>query len=269
MNQNHQLPYLPSLLALALAIPLAAQPQIGGGTCNSSTLNGTYSLSLTGRDVNSSVTITNVVQGIGLATFDGLSKVTLTLSNNSNKSFATAQTLSGTYSLQSNCIGVVNINTGDTATFILGSYASGTDFFLTGQDGTYSFIGNGNTQPAGSCSASQFSGTYAFNGNGFALNSSAVSGTNYISGLMTFDGVGAATGSWYIASGGTSPLVTLTGTFTVSSNCTATGTLTDAAGNAYALTVTITNVTTAAGVTNFVFSGSNAKEMFMGNGRTL
>jgi hypothetical protein len=269
MDQNHHSLCLPSLLALALAIPLAAQPQIGGGTCSSSTLNGTYSLTLSGRDVSSSVVFSNIVQGIGLATFDGLSKVTFTLSNNSNKSFATPQTLSGTYSLQSNCIGAVNITTGDTASFILGSYASGTDFFVTGQDGTYSFIGNGNTQPAGTCSASQFSGTYAFNGNGFALNSNAIAGTNYISGLMTFDGVGVATGNWYVATGAPATAVQTTGTFTVNSNCTATATLADKSGNSYALTITITNVTTAAGVTNYVFSGSNSTLMFMGNGRTL
>ena len=39
------------------AVPLLAQPQIGGGTCSSATLSGTYSLTLTGRDVNASAVI--------------------------------------------------------------------------------------------------------------------------------------------------------------------------------------------------------------------
>jgi hypothetical protein len=255
------------LLAIPLAIPLAAQPQIGGGTCTSGTLTGTYSLTLSGRDVGSSVSFTNIVQGIGLATFDGLNKVTFTLTNNTNKAFGVAQTLSGTYSLQSNCIGAVNITSGDTATFILGSWDSGTDFFVTGQDGVNSYIGNGNLQPTATCAAAQLNGTYAFNGNGFALNSNAIAGVNYLSGLVTFDGVGAATGDWYV-SGSSAPVLT-TGTFTVSSNCTATATLTDSSGNAYALVVTITNVTNAGAGTNFIFGASNAKIMFSASGRTL
>lgn len=270
MNQNLlERLCLPCLLAIPLAVPLAAQPQIGGGTCTSSTLNGTYSLTLSGRDVSSAVTFSNVVQGVGLATFDGLNKVTFTLTNNTNKAFGVAQTLGGTYSLQSNCIGAVSITSGDTANLILGSFNSGTNFFVTGQDGVYSFIGNGNTQPAATCSASQLSGTYGFNGNGFALNSNAIAGVNYISGLLKFDGAGAASGDWYVAAGGPSAPTLTTGTFTVNPNCTATATLTDSSGNAYSLTLTITNVTAAGAGTNFVFGGSNAKLMFTGTGRTL
>ena len=63
------LAFLPGLLA----VPLLAQPQIGGGSCNSATLNGIYSLTLAGRDVSSSASFSNVLEGIGTATFDGLS----------------------------------------------------------------------------------------------------------------------------------------------------------------------------------------------------
>ena len=146
---------------------------------------------------------------------------------------------------------------------------SGTDFFVTGQDGVNSFIGNGNLQPTATCAAAQLNGTYAFNGNGFALNSNAIAGVNYISGLLTFDGVGAATGDWYVAAGGPSAPVLTTGTFTVSSNCTATATLTDSSGNAYALVITITNVTNAGAGTNFIAGASNAKMIFSASGRTL
>ncbi len=174
-------------LPCLLAMPVLAQPQIGGGTCNSSSLSGTYSLTLTGRDLSSSVVFINALQGIGSATFDGLSGVTFTLTNNSNKFSGMAQTLSGTYSLQSNCVGVLNISTGDTASFSLASYNSGSGYLITGQDGVYSFTGSGTKLPA-SCSVSMLSGTYAFNGNGYALGSSGITGVNYISGLLTFDG---------------------------------------------------------------------------------
>ena len=68
------------LFAGLLAAPLLAQTQIGGGICNSSSLNGTYALSLSGRQVNSSGAFLSVLQANGSATFDGLSTVTIAIS---------------------------------------------------------------------------------------------------------------------------------------------------------------------------------------------
>ena len=260
MNSHHTI--LGSLLCL-LAAPLMAQ-QIGGGTCDSSTLNGTYTLSLTGRDLSSAVAFSSVLQGVGTATFDGLSQVTVALTNNTNKAFGVAQTLSGTYSMQTNCIGAVSITSGDTASFTLGSFNQGRNFFLNGQDGVYSFLGNGNLLPA-SCSASDFNGVYAFNGNGFTLASGAVAGVDIISGLLTFDGTGVVSSNWYVSANGVTTNTTASGTYSVPSGCLATATVADSAGNSYALTFTIG----AAKGANFVLSGSNSKIMFTGNGRTL
>src|SRR5580704_6582213 len=176
-----------AVLPCLLATPLLAQPQIGGGTCNSGTLNGIYSLSLAGRDVGSSAAFSNVLQATGTAAFDGLSKVTFNLTNNTNKTAGLAQTWSGTYSLQSNCIGVVNITTGDTASFTLGAFDGGVDFFVDGQDGVYSLLGNGNTQPTATCATGALNGTYAVNANGFTLASGVVAGVNQVSGLMVFN----------------------------------------------------------------------------------
>ncbi len=132
-------------LPCLLAASLFAQPQIGGGTCSSSSLTGNYSLTVTARDVSSSVSFTKSLQGIGTATFDGLSKATFNLTNNTNQTAGTAQTWSGTYSMQSNCVGVITITTGDTATFSVGVYNAGKDYVLTGQDGVYSFTGSGSS----------------------------------------------------------------------------------------------------------------------------
>lgn len=252
-----------------LAAPLLAQPQIGGGTCNSASLNGTYSLSLTGRDLSSAVAFSNVLQGIGTAAFDGLSKVTFTLTNNTQKQFGVAETLSGTYSMQANCIGVVNITSGDTATFTLGSFdqaaegVAATDFFVDGQDGVYSFLGNGSLLPASACTASLLSGTYAFNGNGFALAANAISGVNSISGLMQFDGTSAITTNWYVSTSGSSTNTTTSGSYTVTAGCTATATVTDPSGNSYTLVFTVTSKN------NFAVSGANSQIIFTGNGRIL
>ncbi len=241
--------------------PLLAQPQIGGGTCASSTLTGTYSLSITGRDLSSSVVFSNSLQGIGTATFDGLSKVTFAFTNNTNKAAGVMQTWSGTYSMQSNCLGIINITTGDTATLTLGTYNTGAAYFISGQDGVYSLLGSGNTVPA-TCSATTLSGVYPFNGNGFALTSGAISGVNSISGLLTFDGTSAVSGTWILSTN--SKPVTTTGTYSVTSGCAATATLTDTSGNTYSVLFTI-----VAANGNFILGASNSQLMFQGSGRVL
>ncbi|MGA2215603.1 MAG: hypothetical protein ABSH31_20185, partial [Bryobacteraceae bacterium] len=55
-----------------LSVPLLAQTQIGGGACTSSYLNGTYAVSISGRQVNAAGTFLSVFEANGYATFDGL-----------------------------------------------------------------------------------------------------------------------------------------------------------------------------------------------------
>jgi len=261
-------------LAAVLFIPAAlfAQPQIGGGQCSSATLTGNYSLTLTGRQTTTLSTglglygfaFGGVLQGVGSANFDGISKVTFTFTANSNSSTAVADTWSGTYTLPANCLGVVSLSTGDTGTFTLASYASGGSFTIDGFDGTYSFNGSGSTLPA-SCSASLLNGTYSFNGNGFVLSSGAIGTVSEISGLITFDGVSAVTTNWYVSVAGGTANDTGSGTFTVNSNCTATAALVDGSGNKYSLGLVIT----AAKGTNFLIDGASPASLFLGSGRTL
>src|SRR6516162_7746813 len=72
---NMKLRYLKlSLVVCWPALPLLAQTTIGGGTCDSSTVKGTYAVSLTGRQVSASGTFTSVLQANGAATFDGLNQ---------------------------------------------------------------------------------------------------------------------------------------------------------------------------------------------------
>lgn len=222
-----------------LAVPLLAQPQIGGGTCSSATLSGSYSATLTGRDLSSSVTFSNVTQGVGSVTFDGLSKVVFTLTNNTNKLAGTTQTLSGTYSLQANCIGVLTINSGDSATFTLESYNTGKDYILTGEDGSYALSGNGSILPA-TCPSSFAAGTYIVNGSGFGLTSTVISSVFNELGIVTISGTNGITVSASVASAAGTKPISQTGTFQMGANCTATANLTDTAGNAYVFTFQFT-----------------------------
>jgi uncharacterized protein (TIGR03437 family) len=244
--------------------PLDLSVQIGGGTCSSATLNGTYSLTLTGRDVNSTLTFAKVLEGTGTATFDGQSIVVFSLTNNTNQSSGVSQMWSGTYSLQANCTGTLTLMVGDNASFSLESYNGGKDYLITGQDATYTFTGDGSVMPTASCSPSQLTGSYSFNGSGFPLKSGAISGANNLSGLLQFDGKSVVTANWTVSAGGTSTSTMSTGQYTISPSCVGSATITDSSGN----TSTLQFVVTTSNGSNFLVSGTSPILIFTGSGRT-
>ncbi len=247
-----------------LAVPLLAQPEIGGGVCSSSTLSGTYAASLTGRDVSSSVAFTNIEYAIGSAVFDGLSKVTLNLTTGTSKFPQTPQTLTGTYTMQSNCVGTVSITSGDSATYSLTAYNSGRAYAMVGQDGVYSITVNGGLLPATCPSAIPAQG-YSFSGNGFLLSSAQIAGAFNISGLIQTGPPNTLTlNSQYSSAAGFKTL-SASGTYTVSPGCVATASLLDASGNPYYLTFELTSNSGG----NFTFISSSAGTLILASGRPL
>lgn len=261
---DRRLGWLPRIFLLSMAgVSLSAQPQIGGGACNSASLNGNYSLTLSGRDVSQTATLSLISVGVGSATFDGLNKVTLTFTPNTAKGQGTAQTWSGTYSMQVNCVGTLTITSGNNATFTVESYNQGRDYLITGQDGTYAYTGSGSVLPT-TCSANQMNGTYSFNGNGFITLAGAIAGVSDFSGVMQFNGSGAVTTTWYISALGVTQQVTASGTYSVNSNCSGTAALTDNAGNKYSATLTVTATTGS-----FILGGISPQVVFTASGRSL
>jgi len=250
-----------------LAAPLVAQTQIGGGTCSSASLNGTYAVSLTGRQVSASGTFMSVLQANGSATFDGLSMVTFSLTENTNQALGMPQSWSGTYSVQANCAALVNITSGGDATLNVMAYNQGKDFLMTGSDASYSYSGSGVTQPTG-CSASTLNGVYTFNATGFALSTTSVSGTADGAGLLQFDGQGNLTVNVSSTTGGnTTATATLTGSYSISSNCLGSAMLTDSSSNSYLMSFSIYSVAVAN--TNFYASLARASNFLMiGGGHT-
>lgn len=259
---NNALKYL-LLLPSLTALPLMAQ-QIGGGTCSSASLNGSYSASLTGRNLNSSVAFTGAFEGVGSVTFDGLSKVTFTLVSDTGALSGTPQTLSGTYSLQANCLGALSINSGDTATFTLEAYNSGRNYLITGQDAMYIYTGNGGVLPA-TCPASLTAGNYPFNGSGFGLTATAITSAFEVVGLVQFSGTNAITVNATLVPNGTPKTISAAGTYTLSTNCTGTANVTDTSGATYSLAIQFTS--TSGG--NFIFSSASSANIFTGSGRPL
>ena len=256
-----------SLVVCWPALPLLAQTTIGGGTCDSSTVKGTYAVSLTGRQVSASGTFTSVLQANGSATFDGLNQVTMALTVDTGKAAGTPMTWSGTYSLQSNCAGVVTINKGASATFDIVIFGGGSNFLLSGNDATYSYSGNGDTQPS-NCSLSTFSGVYTFTATGYSLSSGSVSGAANLTGLLQFDGQGHLTVNVTIAS--TSPTANvLTGPYSVSSNCLGTANLTDSKGNSYVSSVSAFTGNATSTAAFYVSVAQSSKLVVSGNAHAI
>jgi uncharacterized protein (TIGR03437 family) len=263
---------LPSTAAQFLFIglvgaPLLAQTQIGGGTCNSSSLNGTYAVSISGRQVNNSGTFLSVLEANGTATFDGLSTVAITAMEDTNQSLATPLNWSGTYSVEANCAAVLTITTGGGATLNVMLYDQGKDFLMTGSDATYSYTGNGVSQvpqPA-ACSVGTLSGVYTFNATGFELAVNSLGGVEDGAGLVQFDGQGNLTVNLSSTSGAaTTTASTLTGTYSISSSCTGSAMLTDSSSNSYVMSFSIYSV--APTNTNFFATLARAGSFLMTGG---
>ncbi len=220
--------------------PAVAQTTVGGGACMSSTLTGTYELLLNGRQVAANGSISKIFQAVGTATFDGLSKITLNLTANTvttSQLYGTPLEYTGTYSLQSNCIGSINITSGDVATFTLESFNSGSTFAVIGSDAAYAYNGTGNTEPA-TCPTT-LTGAHEFSTTGNSLSGASVTGVLDAVGVLSFDGQGNATANWAQVSNLSTTAVAATGVYTVSSGCLASATLTDAAENTYAMTLSL------------------------------
>lgn len=232
------------LLFFALSVPMLAQT-ITGGSCNASYLNGTYMLVLNGRAISSSGAFAGSFQSNGTATFDGVSKVTLTGTDNTNTVTGVSFTYSGTYTVSSNCSGTITLNSGSSATFTLvlwdlTSTNTAREVSLAGADANYVYSATiDNFQPA-VCATSTLSGPYIYTASGFTLSSTGQqNGAEDESGVFQFDGQGNVTDTYTISGPGINMTsLTSSGKYSVSSNCLATATLTESAPNGKTDTLT-------------------------------
>ncbi len=232
----------PILFFCLLAGPVLAQAPIGGGTCGASNLNGTYSLLLGGRSISSSGNFAGSLQADGTATFDGKGAVSFTGTVNTNQALGKQFTYTGIYSVPANCYGTMTLNTGNAAGFTLVVWDGGKQFNFVGSDATYLYSGGGaNLQPS-ACALATLSGAYAYQANGFTLAGTTQTGVADESGVLQFDGVGNVTATYTTSSSGmVAPAVTATGTYSVTSNCLASVTLTDSSGKSNTLNLVVTS----------------------------
>jgi hypothetical protein len=209
-----------------------------------------------------------VLQGNGSANFDGLSVAKITMTVDSNQSVGAGVTWLGNYTVQSNCAGVVTVTSGGTAVLNLVLYSTGADFLVTGNDGTYSYSGSGNTQPTG-CSAASLSGVYMFTGTGYGLASGSVSGALDATGLLQFDGVSSITlNATFSQIGSTAAGSAVTGSYSVSSTCVGSATLTGK-GETIMLTLSVTGLTKTNNTDFFVTAAQSGAVLLSGSGHPV
>ncbi len=109
-------------------------------------------------------------------------------------------------------------------------------------------------------SAATLSGVYTFNTSGFAITSNAVSGPANSAGLLQFDGLGNLTVNLSTAtSAATNTPDTLTGSYTVSSNCLGSATLKDSNSNSFVMSFSIYSIAVAN--TNFYLTLAGASQL--------
>jgi uncharacterized protein (TIGR03437 family) len=210
----------------------AATPQIGGGSCSTGMVNGTYFYVLAG-------TVASGGQGVPYAELGGL--VADGSGHVSGQSFATVNgqsgiySLAGTYSVQSNCTGSISLTVNSQQTTILTfqiiDNAQAMIVAISNSDEIV--VGRAYRQTAGGapleCNNGSLSGTYGYLLSGFA----AVSGQTYgysDSGQVLADGNGNLTTQSIANVGGTVSNMTGNGTYSVSSDCHGTASITSSAG---------------------------------------
>ena len=231
-------------------------------------------MALSGRYAPSGAA-TKILASNGAATFDGAGHVTFNLTANTvngSQTFGAPLTYSGTYSVQSSCLGAIDITTGDTATFAMVAYNFNTttlqakSFQLVGTDATYAYNGGGTVQPA-ACAVSTLSGAWAFSGTGNSLSGSTNTGLSDLAGVFQFDGQGNVTGSWQQVSNSASTNLPATGTYTVTGACLGTISLTDTANNTYSGTISVYGMDTSGYPNDFELAMTTPQLIFTGTGR--
>jgi hypothetical protein len=205
------------LLGLCLSVYASA-------TCTNATLVGNYGFTITG--VNSSGSLNAAV---GQLTADGKGKLTGIFTVSSAGVISSNVSLTGTYAVKTNCTGTTTITpSGGTATsFSLVVVSSGGQFELTETKAGSSTYGYALAQGTATCTNAGIKNTFGFRGGGY--NSSLA---HYaFAGQVKLNGLGGITGSESASFGGTIETFSLTGSYSVSSNCTGTATFKGSTGN--------------------------------------
>jgi len=192
-------------------------------SCTNATLVGNYGFTVTG--VNSSGSLT---ASVGQLTADGKGNFTGIETVSDAGVISSNVALTGTYTLKTNCTGTTTItSSGSSGNFSLVVVSNGAQIEITRTDAGTSQYGYALAQGKATCTNAGVKNTFGFRGGGFT----SPQVPNAWAGQVKVNGLGSVTGSESASFGGTIESFSLTGTYSVSSNCTGTATFNGSTGN--------------------------------------
>lgn len=203
------------LLGLCLSVYASA-------TCSNATLVGNYGFTIAGTNGTGSLTA-----AVGQLTADGKGNFTGIQTVSDAGVISSNVALTGTYSIKTTCIGTATITAGSSANLSLVVVSNGKQFEVTRTDAGTSQYGYAMAQGTAICTNAGIKNTFGFRGGGFT---SALAPYAF-NGQVKLNGLGGVTGSESASFGGTIDSFSLTGTYSVNSNCTGTATFNGGTGN--------------------------------------
>jgi hypothetical protein len=199
-----------------LGVFVVAQPCVA---CTNATLNGNYGFVLTGVNSSSQLTAT-----VGQITANGSGKLTGTETVSNNGAITSDVSITGTYSLNKNCTGTATITPsgGSASTYSL--VVIGTQIEMAEIDSAFTESGYALAQGKATCSDAGIKGTVAYHGIGWKVSKSLIPVA--FAGQIISNGAGSLTGTQAGSVGGVVYSESLTGSYSLTANCTGTITLT-------------------------------------------
>jgi len=221
-----------SLIFVIFAALIAAVPFASATTCSNATLNGVYGVLSSGLN-GSLLPATSLVQ----ATFNGAGTVTGSATKSSDGTILTYAT-SGTYSVSSNCTGTLSWTNEEgkteTANFVLNSSNKGA--FAIQADTSHVQSSVAAAQGTATCTDKGVKHTYSMELTGTDLSIGQVAAV----GQLVLNGKGSISGTVTLSLYGTIVNdVSVTGTYSISSNCTGTATITPSGESAINLSLVL------------------------------
>jgi hypothetical protein len=207
-----------TLAVLGLGLAMLALPY-RMAACTAASFTGPYGFALKGMDGS---TVTAVV---GQMTSDGKGKITSGTETVSAGGAITSNALfTGTYSLSSNCIGILTVSPSGlpTAHFKITVVSTGNQVEMVESDTGTGVFGYALARGNSVCTLAGTKATYGFQGGGSESPSIATA----FEGQFAFNGAGTLSGTETASAGGRVISGAIKGTYQINSDCTGSSTIT-------------------------------------------
>ena len=192
--------------------------------CSNATLIGNYGFTITGVDSSGSLSAS-----VGQITADGSGNITGVFTNSTAGVITSNIPETGTYSVKTTCAGTATLTpSGGTATtFSLVLVSNGAQVEMTETKAGSSQYGYALAQGKATCTNAGIKNVFGFRGGGYTSSLAP----NAWTGQVKMNGLGVVAGNESASFGGTIESFSLTGTYSVSSNCTGTASFKGSNGN--------------------------------------